>query len=300
MKEIPSYSKILTLGSAYTENALVGHVVIQEKIDGSFYGFGLNEDGELTIRSKGQILIPDAPPKMFEEAVNYVLSIKERLQTMRPDTYFYSEYLQRPKHNVLKYERTPTNHLVLFDAVVEGRYADRVQLANGAELLGIDIIPELFRGEASIDTIKECLSAPSYLGGETVEGVVVKNYDQTIALGSMVYPLFTKYVREAFKERHNAEWKVKSPKGALSDYVEGFRSEARWQKAVQYLRDQGQLECQPKDIGALIKRVQADIEEEEAENIKTELYKKFIADIKRKAVAGLPEWYKTELLERLA
>jgi len=39
MKAIPSYGKILTLGSAMSENALVGKVFVQEKIDGSQFGF---------------------------------------------------------------------------------------------------------------------------------------------------------------------------------------------------------------------------------------------------------------------
>lgn len=33
MKSVPGYTKVLTLGSAYTENALVGDVVVQEKVD---------------------------------------------------------------------------------------------------------------------------------------------------------------------------------------------------------------------------------------------------------------------------
>lgn len=42
MKSIPSYGKILNLGSAFTENAFVGEVIIQEKVDGCFdYSTGI-------------------------------------------------------------------------------------------------------------------------------------------------------------------------------------------------------------------------------------------------------------------
>ena len=58
MKHIPHYTKVLTLGSSYTENALVGDVIIQEKVDGSQFRFGINEDGELLFASKGANLVP--------------------------------------------------------------------------------------------------------------------------------------------------------------------------------------------------------------------------------------------------
>lgn len=47
MKLVPSYTKVLTLGASYTEEALTGHVVLQGKVDGSQFGFGLNEDGNV-------------------------------------------------------------------------------------------------------------------------------------------------------------------------------------------------------------------------------------------------------------
>ena len=118
-------------------------------------------------------------------------------------------------------------------------------------------------------------------------------------VGGQIYPLFTKYVREAFKERHDVEWKVKSPKGALDEFIDGFRSNARWQKALIHLREKGLLENHPRDIAKLIKTVQDDIEEEEGEYIKNFLYNKFLGNIKRKSISGLPEWYKEKLLENI-
>ena len=79
MKKIPSYSKILTLGSAYTENALVGEVIIQEKVDGSQFKFGINEDGELVISSKRCLIGHPDENKMFKLGVEYLLSIKIKL-----------------------------------------------------------------------------------------------------------------------------------------------------------------------------------------------------------------------------
>jgi hypothetical protein len=295
MKIIPHYPKVLTLGSAFTENIFNGKVIIQEKVDGSMFRFGINEDGQLVIGSKS-VAIYDNYPAMFKEAVEYVKTLKLDLPK---DTYFYCEYLQKEKHNVLKYERIPKNHLVLFDCLTDGGWLDQDGLKMAAEDLGIDVIPTLYEGEANVEKVRQLLETKSYLGGEIVEGIVIKNYKQTILLGGNVYPLFTKYVREQFKERHQTEWKVKSPKGAIQQYVEGFKNEARWQKAYQYLRDKGETEKNPRDIGKLIKRVQDDIVEEEKENIKNELYKMFIKDILRTSTKGIAEWYKDFLIKSL-
>lgn len=300
MKAIPSYPKILSLGSAYTENALVGDVIVQEKVDGSQFSFGLNEDGEMVMRSKGAILTNENHAEMFREAVEYVQSIeKEFKRVVKPDTYIYCEYLQKPKHNTLKYTRIPQNHLVLFDILSEGKYESRSFMEIMSLSLGIDLIPEFYRGIMDVDKIKEFLETESYLGGETLEGIVIKNYTQTILLGGQVFPLLTKYVREAFKERHSADWKVRQPKGALQEFIDGFKTEARWQKAIIHAKEKGLLTQSPKDIGILIKMVQEDIKEEETENIKNHLYKCFIDDITRKSTQGFPEWYKEQLLLNL-
>lgn len=317
MKAVPGYGKILTIGSAMTENALVGNIAVQEKLDGSLFGFGINEYAEMVMRSKGAMLTEDNHAQMFDEAVEFMYNggVGEKLRLHVPtDTYFYCEYLQKPKHNTLKYEKTPKNHLMLFDVLSKGKYVNRKDLVKLAEIFDIDVVPELWSGNvltyvreknvkgfsSPLDLFKRIIeTTTSYLGGEIVEGVVVKNYDQTIMLGGQVFPLFTKYVRESFKERHEVDWKIRQPKNSLQDYILGFKSEARWQKSVIHLREKGLLTQSPKDIGPLIKVVQEDIKEEEEQNIKNYLYKCFIEDIERKAVWGLPEWYKNELLKNL-
>ena len=302
MSKIPSYTKILTLGSAYTDNALVGEVIVQEKIDGSQLRFCINEDRKLVIGSKSTILGHPDENKMFKEAVKYLLSIEDYITVIFPtNTYFYGEYLQRPRHNVLKYHCCPTNHIVLFDVVKEGKYiTNREELKKIADLLRVDCIPELYRGDVTVDKIKDLIvNTQSYLGGELIEGVVIKNYSQTICLGNQVYPLFTKYVRPAYKERHNAEWKINNPKESLADYIKGFRNENRWRKAILHLRDKGLLTTSPKDIGMLLKEIQEDILTEETENIKNYLFKTFKDDILRNSIQGFPEWYKEELLKNV-
>jgi len=296
MKNVPGYSKVMTLGSYRTENALVGDVVVQEKIDGSQFGAGVNEDLEVVVRSHNRVMEIDAPDKMFQKAVDHVRSMENEFKSLGFDIYCYFEYLNKPKHNTLTYERVPKNNLVLFDCMSDGKWSDREELEKIASILNVDVIPELYRGIVTKEKIKELLDTDSYLGNEKVEGVVIKNYNQTILVGGQLFPLFTKYVREEFKERHNKEWKTQSPKGAIQEYVDSFKSEARWQKALQHLMEKGEIEHELRDIGKLVPRVMEDIKEEEIENIKDFLYNKFIGDITRTSIRGLPEWYKEKLL----
>lgn len=299
MKAVPSYTKILTLGSSGTENALIGPVVVQEKVDGSQFGFGINEDGEIVMRSKGVALTEDDHADMFSTAVEYILSIKKKLKTFPKDTYFYSEYLEKPKHNTLVYSQTPKNNLVLFDSMLNGAWVKREDLKLSAKILGIDLIPELYIGKFKKEDVTPHLDRMSYLGNTKIEGIVIKNYQQTVLLGGHLFPLFTKYVSEAFKEKNDVEWKTKKPRGGIEEYIKGFTSEARWQKSIIHAKELGKLENSPKDIGMLLKMIQQDIFTEETENIKKYLFNAYKDEISRRAILGFPQWYKKKLLENL-
>ena len=305
MYEVPSYTKVLTIGARGTEHLLRGEVVVQEKVDGSQFAFGIDAEGNTGCRSHHQQLDMNGGAGMFEEAVKHVRAVKYELGLLwraggeAPMT-LYCEYLQKPKHNSLAYERTPSHHLVLFDALDNGNWVSADMLRGFAEELGIDAIPELYRGPvASMDELNPLLATRSYLGGQTVEGIVIKNYAELLALGGNTYPVFCKWVNQAFKERNAKNWAVESNKGKLEAYLESFCAEGRWAKAVQHLREQDRLLDAPQDIGPLIKEIQRDVEEEEAENIKRDLYRMYIGEIKRHATRRFPEWYKEQLAARI-
>ncbi len=76
-----------------------------------------------------------------------------------------------------------------------------------------------------------------------------------------------------------------------------YKSEARWNKAVQHLRDNGELTGTPKDIGPLIKEVRQDIIAEEKENIKETLWGISQNDFLATATNGLPQFYKEQLIK---
>lgn len=105
-----AFPKIFAIGTDYINDIFNSEVEVTEKIDGSQFGFG-KEDGEIITRSKGKVQYQGSVDTMFQKAVDYVHSIADRI----PDnTYFYAEYLQRPNHNALTYNRVPKNNLILF------------------------------------------------------------------------------------------------------------------------------------------------------------------------------------------
>ena len=138
------------------------------------------------------------------------------------------------------------------------------------------------------------LDTTAYLGGQKVEGVVVKNYNRFMIDGN---PIFGKYVREEFKELNGVNWHQENPTAGdiVQQIIAEVKTDVRWEKAVQHLRDKGKLDASPKDIGALIKEVQRDVEEECREYIMGRLYSHFSRQIIRASTSGIPEWYKGKL-----
>jgi len=294
---IRPYPKIFTIGQRYIEDIFDGEVVVEEKLDGSQFAFS-NIDGEIHMRSKGAIQYRQNPDAMFRQAVDYVsgLDLPERI-------VFYCEYLRVPKHNTLRYDRIPKNHLMLFGiSDVSGTtFCNKNSIQLWAERLDIEPVPCLFEGKIkSIDELMSYLETDSFLGGSKIEGVVAKNYEKAFLLGGQPIPFMAgKFVSEASKEVHRSQWKQENTgKGRWETFKEGFRTEARWQKAVQHLAEARKLEFAPRDIGALVKEIQRDILEEETDYIKDFLFKEYGHEVLKRAIAGFPDHYKKWLAER--
>lgn len=297
---IHAFPKIFALGQPYIKDIFDGEIEITEKVDGSQFVFG-KINGELYMRSKGQQIFPENPQRMFREAVEYVVSIQDKIHD---DWIYYCEYLQKPKHNVLAYDRLPKNHLVLFAMynIATKTFASLYSmLILEARNLDIDIIPCFSKVVVNdinsyIDIL---LDKESFLGGAKIEGFVVKNYNKPFLLGGQPIPIMAgKYVSEAFKEKHKGEWKgAYTTQGKWDKFKEIFRTEPRWHKAIQHLRDSGLLEHSPKDIGNLLKEIQRDITEEEQDNVKGFLWNHFGHELLRHSVKGFPEFYKRYLVE---
>ena len=110
-----------------------------------------------------------------------------------------------------------------------------------------------------------------------------------------------KFVSEAFKEVHAATWKDEHGTKGSRDIIQILSAElatpARWQKAVQHLKEEDKIENSPKDIGLLIQETQKDISKECGDLIKEQLFAWAWPQLKRTCTHGLPEWYKEELMK---
>jgi len=286
-----SYPKIYAIGHSAICGIFEDPVLIEEKIDGSQISFGLI-DGELRIKSKGKEQYP-ATDKMFDLAVEQIKSLN-----LTPDVMYSGEYLNKPKHNTLSYGRVPNKNVILFD-IRNGAecYFSYEEKKTEADRIGLEVVPLLYSGKIEdLNQLTDLMTAPSILGGVTIEGFVVKNYHRFTREGKA---MMGKYVSEEFKEKNQKDFRLRNPQKSdvVGHLCEIYQSEARWKKAVQRLRDEDLLEQSPKDIGKLISAVQQDLKDEEEEAIKEVMFKHVWPQISRKAIAGFPEWYKKFLLE---
>lgn len=291
--EIRSYPKVWNLGHPALEGLRDGPVSVEEKVDGSQFSFGIIDD-VLCCRSKNQQIVLDAP-QMFDKAVE---SVRERADLLTPGWVYRAEYLAKPKHNTLAYERMPVGHLIVFDIErAENDFLTPPSRDQECKSIGLEAIPRMHYGALDdLAQVEELLDRDALLGGCKVEGIVVKNHAR---FGRDGKALMGKHVSEAFKEKHAKDWKKANPKSGdiIQSLIEQYRTEARWEKAVQHLRDDGVLEGSPRDIGALIKAAQTDLAEECEDEIKEALWQWARGKVTRGAIKGLPEWYKRRLLE---
>lgn len=292
-----SFPKVWALGHSAIKELLLDEVVIEEKVDGSQFSFG-KFGNELKCRSKGQQIDLDAmnPNDMF---ANAVATARELMPLLNDGWTYRAEYLRIPKHNVHAYTRTPNKHLIVFDINHgEEGYLTRKEKEVEAQRIGLEIVPAFFVGKLeNVEQFYSLLEKESVLGGQKIEGVVVKNYfrygvDKKVLMG--------KYVSESFKEKHTKEWKEMNP--LASDIIEilkaKYKSEARWQKAVQHLTESGKLLGEPKDIAALMKEVNIDAHTELKDEIMEDLFKWAWPKISPFMTYGLPEWYKKQLAQK--
>lgn len=302
-----SYPSIFAIGHRALAELLLDPVIVEEKVDGSQFSFGVftqepGTDGdecpppELRVRSKGATMISDAPEKMFTKAVE---SVRQRAALLHPNWTYRAEYLAKPKHNALTYNRVPEGHLMVFDINMgHEEYMSYADKAAECKRVGLECVPLVYEGRIeSAEQFRAMLDRESALGGPKIEGVVVKNYGR---FGADKKALMGKFVSEAFKEIHSREWKDANPgqKDVLTKLVDELRSPQRWAKAVQHLRERGALTDSPRDIGPLIHEVQADIRKEAVEHVAERLVAWAMPHVMRGAVGGLPEWYKEALLKR--
>ena len=272
-------------------------VIVQEKIDGSQFSFGII-NGEIECRSRNQqVILDDAG--MFDKAVATAIDLAQ--QGLLIEGYKYrGEYLMKPKANTLVYDRVPKGNIILFDIDRGDQdylpYEDAIVLADSMDL---EYVPSWeCEGKPTVEMLETWMQKKSVLGNTTIEGLVFKNYDE---YGRDSKVLMGKYVSDKFREVHDKDWKKRNPgdKAFVAVIIEQYATEARWMKTVQHLREAGELENEPRDIPKLFKEVSGDVLEECEQEIRDKLFKHFWKQIARGLTRGLPEWYKELLAEEM-
>lgn len=292
-----SYPKSLAIGHRYVADILKEDIIVEEKVDGSQFSFGIF-GGEIRCRSKGHILNLLVPEKMFIQAVESVKQMAEK--GLLTDGYTYrGEYLAKPKHNALAYARIPKGHIIGFDVNTgHEKYMTYDEKVAEFNRIGLEVVPCIHSGRIDdLATFRTFLDRESVLGGQKIEGVVIKNYGRFTQDGKA---MMAKFVSEAFKEVHSAEWKDANPGsfGIIEQLIYSYKTPARWNKAIQALKENGNWTGTPEDIGHLIKMSRADIEAECRDEIAKKLFDWAWPQIQRGVTGGLPEWYKEELLKQ--
>jgi len=287
---ISSYPKVHAIGHKQILELFDGPVLVEEKIDGSSFSM-MRKDGELFCRSRGKDLVIDAPEQMFIRAVETAKGLD-----LHDGWTYRCEYLSKPHHNTLTYGRIPNQHLILFDiAIGLEDYMTPADKQVEAKRIGLEMVPVFYEGHVeSLGQLLGFLDTASVLGNVKIEGIVVKNYAKFTRDGKV---MMGKYVSEKFKESHRTAWKKTSPQqgDVLQSLIESFATEARWEKAIQHLREKGELEGSPRDIGPLIKEIPEDIKAECEDDIKDALFRWAFPHIRRGATKGFPEFYKSRL-----
>lgn len=296
MKGLHSYPSIFNLGHRQVQGILDHDVVVQEKVDGSQFSFGVVA-GALKMRSKGAEIFAETTDKLFQPAVDTALRLFAAGKLREGWTY-RGEAITKPKHNSLCYDRTPKDFVMLFDIDVgEEAYLTPAQVREEIASLDLEFVPVLHEGKVtSLEQVHEFIQRVSALGGANVEGVVIKAYGQ---YGADKKTLMAKYVSEAFKEVHKGEWRKANPtKGDVIELlIQEYCTPARWNKAIQHLRERGELQDAPQDIGKLMQEIPADVEKECADEIREKLWQAFWPDLQRGVTRGFPQWYKDKLAE---
>lgn len=283
MSTIPGYGKVYALGHRDIKTLFHGPVVVEEKVDGSQFSFGLI-DGQVCCKSRGQQLSDENCEGMFLEGLAVAKSLAGKLI---PGWVYRGEYLRRPRHNVLAYDRVPQNHVILFDVEREdGSLLTPSERALEAGRLGLEAVPVLFMGQInSADDLSALMERMSILGGQKIEGLVFKRDGMK-----------GKHVSERFKEVQRPEYKARAPReSAVSAVANSLRTEARWEKAIQHLREDGKLKNEPGDIGPLMRELHDDLIAECEDLIKERLFQLAKKEIVSIVGKGFPEFYKQRL-----
>lgn len=234
---------------------------VEEKVDGSLVCWTWNELTGLEVwGSRHQIDVAD-PSDTYKGVVRFIEGLAAK-GLLRPSWTYWAEVIDSPRPRTLGYDRPARNGLVLWDVQRQsGDYLGEFEKEIVAKSLDVDCAPVLHRGPLTLHLLATLVeTSEPLLGGDRVEGVVIKDADDISA-----ERLVAKYVADEFLESHlGEEFKLPDDRRALvSSLVGAVVTVPRMEKMRMAMADDGVLSNTPRDIGELCRRVREDIRAEE-------------------------------------
>lgn len=302
MKRFP---KVLGLGQPLLSEIFDDPVDLSSKIDGSQVRIHLTESN-VQCGSKNVDIADD---KMFNIAHRQTERIwnENQWKMWGSDITLFTEFLNKPKHNVLSYSRVPKNNLYLFGALIDGKHLKTEELIELATEIDIEP-PHIIASQVKIDNpedLNSYLETESVLGGTKVEGIVIRNSYRSyppLLVSTMAfdgYPLVGKLVRDDFKERLNVEWSGKKQRETpLNKVASEFFTDARFRKAIQHLNDEEKITYEMNNLKDIIPEFYSDLIDEERQEIMELALDDFWRQLKRKSDNFVVKEWKRYLVDK--
>lgn len=301
-KVIDSYSKIRDLKYVRKHGFFDLPLCVEEKVDGSQFSFA-KINGHLYVRSKGREFDVNDPDGLFKGACETVKNISHLL---REKWIYRGEVIQKPRHNVITYDRVPNGNIILFDVhIPENREKlSSQEKREEACRLGLECVQTLGyfeKGELSDEIVEELLQSKSQLGDVQIEGIVIKQVEKDFSRilfdPASKKELMCKIVSDEFKEvaqrKKTTKHKIERSGEIISDIAEKYGTDPRFRKAFQHLKEDGKLTGERSDIGLLCKEIVRDIWDECHQEIAEDLVNFYKKSINKKILADVPSWWST-------
>jgi len=195
------------LSRSEVEALLRADIVVEEKVDGANLGISLGVDGTLRIQNRGQYLVPPYPGQFLRLRAWLAQHQADLCKALTHDFILFGEWCAA-RHSVA-YDRLP-DWFVVFDVYdrAESRFLSTTGRNAFALRAGLTVVPELFRGRATLDSLHQRLLTESsrYRAGP-IEGFVIRRESEQwlTARAKLVHPQFVQNIGEHWRRR-KIEW----------------------------------------------------------------------------------------------
>lgn len=276
---------------------------IEEKVDGSQLSFQRRGDA-VEFRNRSKVIPVEALDNWcYANAARAIARLVDRLN---PAYTYHGEAVCKRRHNVVAYASTPLKFWICYGIYDGERHLDRTEMEAECARLGLECVRVLYANENPADRdptpkvleIVEQIEAgevESCLGGNVIEGVVVKHSAAWHARSKAYKHIQFKHVTSTFKERHGerrpplAGYDAESLMAYLARLGNGFALPAVYQKAVQHIREDPSGKTTI-SVASVKREVERDIQKENGRDIAEAIVEAFMPVVMHHATAGVPRW----------